>query len=286
MKRIPIAAALMLGVFSGAFAQTPAPNDKAISQVNGIFWTQQSVEHRAASIAAYNAATAALPGLLRGKAWASLERGAARGKRAAVVLDIDETVLDNSAYNAWTVRNNLEFAPKTWAAWIALEAADEVPGAAAFTRAAAKLGVDVFYVTNRDCAPSEDDPCPALTHTQANMQRLGFARAGDRDAFMLKKQRPEWSESDKTSRREKIAETHRIVMMFGDDMNDFLPAANLQHLRRGEPDAAAEAMLAKFGKSLFMIPNPGYGSWERGLAADPAGRIPALKTPEAWKNGA
>lgn len=286
MKRIPIAATLMLGLISCAFAQNSAPNDKAISQVNGVLWIQQSVEHRAASIAAYNGATTALPTLARGSEWASLEHGAARSKRPAVVLDVDETVLDNSAYIAWTVRNNLEFAPKTWAAWLALEAAGEVPGAAAFTRAAAKLGVDVFYVTNRDCAPTDVDPCPALTHTQNNMIRLGFARANDRAAFMLKKQRPEWNESDKTARREKIAETHRIIMLVGDDMSDFLPAANLQHLRRGEPDAAAEGMLEKFGKSLFLIPNPSYGSWERNLAVDPAGRIPALQVPEAWKNGA
>lgn len=282
MKRIHLAVSLAFGMVSGAFAQVTVPSERAISQVNGVLWTQQSLEHHAAAAMAYQAAADALPRLIRSKAWASLEHGPAKTRRPAVILDVDETVLDNSAYDAWAVQNNQSFEPKSWAAWIALEAAGAVPGAASFTQQAAKLGVDVFYVTNRECTPDETDPCPALTHTQANLARLGFARANDREAFMFKKQRPEWSASDKTSRREKIAQTHRIIMLVGDDMGDFLPVANVERLRRGEADEQAGAMLAHFGKNLFMIPNPSYGSWEKALPAGPAARIPLLKGPEAW----
>lgn len=193
MKRIHLAVSLAFGLVSGAFAQVTVPSEKAISQVNGVLWTQQSLEHRAGAAMAYQAATDVLPRLIRSKAWASLEHGPAKSRRPAVILDIDETVLDNSAYNAWAVQNNQSFEPKSWTAWIALEAAGAVPGAASFTQQAAKLGVDVFYVTNRECTLDETDPCPALTYTQANLARLGFTRSNDRAAFMFKKPCPEWN---------------------------------------------------------------------------------------------
>ncbi|MEN3112669.1 5'-nucleotidase, lipoprotein e(P4) family [Uliginosibacterium paludis] len=280
MKASSIAAAVALSLLAGA--ASAEPTTRSISQVNGVYWTQFSLEHHAAAAMAYQAATAALPGLIRSKAWASLERGEASRKRPAVVLDVDETVLDNSAYDAWAVQTNQSFAPKSWAAWLALEEALAVPGAVAFTQQAARLGADVFYVTNRECTPEPTDPCPALTHTQNNLRKLGFPRANDPAAFMLRKQRPEWNSSDKSARRETIARTHHIVMLVGDDMGDFLPVDSVARLRKGEPDAAAQALLANFGKNLFMIPNPSYGSWEKALPADPAARIPLLKGPDSW----
>lgn len=283
MKSISLAVSFALTLLAGAAqAEALVPNAKSISQVNGVYWTQFSLEHHAAASMAYQAATGALPGLIRSKGWASLERGEASRKRPAVVLDVDETVLDNSAYDAWAVQTNQSFAPKSWAAWLALEEALAVPGAVAFTRQAAKLGVDVFYLTNRECAPEATDPCPALTHTQNNLKKLGFPRAEDPSAFLLRKQRPEWSASDKSARRESIARTHRIIMLVGDDMGDFLPVDSVARLRKGEPYAAAQALLTNFGKNLFMIPNPSYGSWEKALPADPAARVPLLKGPESW----
>ncbi|WP_143707427.1 5'-nucleotidase, lipoprotein e(P4) family [Uliginosibacterium sp. TH139] len=277
MKQIYLVVLLMFGLASGTYAQTLPPTEKAISQVNGVLWTQQSLEHHAAAAMAYHTASAALPRVIHGKLWASLEQGKAKLQRPAVILDVDETVLDNSEYDAWAVQNNQAFAPQSWSAWIRREAAPAVPGAVRFTQLAAKLGVDVFYVSNRECVADEADPCPALTHTQSNMARLGFARANDRAAFMFKKQRPEWSVSDKSERRAKIAETHRVIMLIGDDMGDFLPVASVERLRRGEADAAASEIMSHFGMNLFMIPNPSYGSWEKALPANPAARIPLLK---------
>lgn len=259
-----------------------APTDASLIQVNSVLWTQQAVEHRAASTATYRAAGAALLTASRQAGWASLEKGPASLGRKAVVMDIDETVLDNSAYNAWLVQKNLKYEEPTWQDWVALRKAVAIPGALEFVKLAKKLKVEVFFVTNRECVPKDSDPCPALEHTRRNLVDLGFDRAADPGALLLKKQRPEWNASDKSMRRQLVAQTHQIVMMVGDDMGDFLPVAKVAALRADTPDPETVRAMAQLGKRWFVIPNPMYGSWERAVPATAAERIAQLRPPADW----
>ncbi|MDR7270119.1 5'-nucleotidase (lipoprotein e(P4) family) [Pelomonas saccharophila] len=273
--------ALVVGLFVGV-ASAAGPTELNVAQLNSVLWTQQAIEHQAATIAAYRAAGTALLTVSKQASWASLEQGAASTGRKAVVMDIDETVLDNSAYNAWLIQKGEQWSSPTWEDWVALEKAVALPGAVEFVKLAKKLKVDVFFITNRECVPRATDPCPALTHTRNNLIRLGFERAADPDALMLKKQKPEWEASDKTKRRQVVADTHKIVMLVGDDMGDFLPVANVTALRAGSPDLATARAMTQLGKRWFVIPNPMYGSWEKAVPATVAGRVSALKPPEGW----
>lgn len=272
----------VIGMWAGAVAAQPGPTELNVAQLNSVLWTQQSVEHQAASTSMYRAAGAALVTVSKQASWASLETGAASSGRKAVVMDIDETVLDNAAYNAWLIQQGAQYKEPTWQDWIALEKAVALPGALDFVKLAKRLKVDVFFITNRECVPQAADPCPALTHTRNNLVRLGFDRAAEPGALMLKKQQPDWDTSDKTARRQVVAQTHQIVMLVGDDMGDFLPVSKVAALRAGTPDPATAKAMTQLGKRWFVIPNPMYGSWEKAVPGTVAGRVAALKAPDGW----
>ncbi len=269
----------------------PASAD-SLAQLNAVLWMQQTLEYKAVSQSVYAAATRMLPAAVKQRTWATLERGPAKKRRAAVVLDLDETALDNSAYNAWKVRADQPYREGDWQAWMALQAEQPVPGVLAFTLAAKRAGADVFYITNRECHAEGADPCPAKAHTMARMARLGFPRASDPAAFLFKNEEPGWASSDKSPRRLRVLQTHRIVMQLGDDLRDFLPMACVDQLR-GPPvkekvkaacdvGKAEQAMQAFFGQSWFMLPNPSYGSWEKGVPAKVEDKLKALQVPAAW----
>ncbi len=150
----------------------------------------------------------------------------------AVVMDIDETVLDNSEPQAEMMLKGTCFDefPATWDAWLAKRSAPAVPGAAEFIRAARSMKdpsgrpVRVFFITNRECArrAGNESACPQQDDTAANLAALGLGSPTLADDLMLKGEQPEW-ESEKLARREAVAAGHRIVLNVGDDLADFLP---------------------------------------------------------------
>lgn len=248
--------------------------------LQSVLWVQASLEYQSSAQTIYRAATARLKAAVAAPGSASLEVGAGRTKRPpALVLDIDETVLDNSRYSGWLVQQGVAYDEPSWQRWIAFEQATAVPGALAFTQAATRLGIAVFYVSNRECVPLDADPCPAKRHTMANLAALGFPRASDASAVLLKQERPEWG-SDKSSRRQLIADRHRIIMLFGDDLRDFVSPADADQLRAGKASSGLVQKTGLFGQRWFMLPNPMYGSWEQALPAMAAERIGVLKTPQ------
>lgn len=251
-------------------------SDNTTAQLNSVLWTQQSLEHQQAAVMAYSGASSMLQSA---DGWATVEQGPATAGKRAVVLDLDETVLDNSAYNAWLIQRDRAYDETSWQQWMASEEAAPIPGALEFTRQAEALGIDVFYISNRECVPVPADSCPALTNTRSLLARLGFPRADDAGAFLLKGQESGWTGSDKGTRRQRVAQTHRIVMLVGDDLRDFLPTASVERLRKGEPDTQAQAMLALMGRQWFIVPNPMYGSWEKMYPGTVSGKIALLKTP-------
>jgi acid phosphatase len=119
--------------------------------------------------------------------------------------------------------------------------------------------VTVFYVTNRD-APHE-------AATRRNLEAAGMPLEPDVDTVLLRGEREEWA-SDKSSRRREVAERYRVVLLVGDDFNDFV-AANLPLAER---DLLVERYRDRWGERWIVLPNPTYGSWERTLysgATDP-----------------
>ena len=174
----------------------------------------------------------------------------------AVILDIDETVVDNSYFQARTVRDNTSFTSEAWAAWVNEASATPIPGALAFTRQAAAAGVKVFYVTNRTAA--EEAP------TRANLAKHGFPVADDVDTVLTRGERPEWQASGKGPRRAHVARDYRILLLIGDDLGDFVVNASGSVAERRQRTAPNEEW---WGQRWIMLPNPTYGSWERALTA-------------------
>ena len=202
----------------------------------------------------------------------------------AVVMDIDESVLDNSESEVRLLLQGTCFDafPASWDAWVAERKAPAVPGAVEFIRSARMLkdpagrSVRVFFVTNRECGkrPASDAPCPQQEDTAANLRSLGLGTDALLDELLVRGERPGW-DGEKLSRRQEIARGYRIVLNIGDDLADFLPEVRRQTV--AERDLARCTRDAFWGRRWFMLPNPVYGSWlvatgpdlTKSLAAEP-----------------
>jgi acid phosphatase len=185
-------------------------------------------------------------------------------KPPAVILDLDETAIDNSRFEAQLALNRAEFTPALWSRWVEARRAELIPGVTEFLGLAAQRQVKVFFVTNRSAREK-----PA---TRDNLTKLGIAVDADGGNLMMSGERPGWT-SDKSSRRAEIARTHRIVLLLGDDLGDFMSGASApaeERIRR------AEQFRGWWGSRWIILPNPMYGSWERAVAG-PGGDAEKLR---------
>jgi acid phosphatase len=262
-------------VTTAPIAAAPAAASHAAAtgheNLNAVLWVQTATEYEASARQAYAAARTALSHALETPSWSAAieQQGGGAGLPPAVVLDLDETVLDNGVFQARLIETGAAYSESSWREWVEERQATAVPGALAFVRDAESRGVTVFYVTNRE-AGSE----PA---TRENLERLGFALGpAGRDTVLCRGERPEWTGSDKSSRRINLAREYRILLLVGDDLGDFLPHA------RGMPEQRRERAAPYahwWGTRWIVVPNPMYGSWERavtdeatGAPSDPAQR--------------
>ena len=221
-------------------------------QLNAVLWVQTSSEFWAQASAAYYGAQLALDQAMNQKSWsAALEQAAGfENLPPAVILDLDETVLDNSPAQAQVVLERTVYQPDLWTAWVEKIAAAAIPGAQAFLSLAEKRGVKIFFITNRTAAEQ--------AATLKNLALLGIAAS---DETVLCSGENGWT-SDKTARRALVAKSYRVLLLVGDDMNDFISTAKLTPAERL---ALAKTHADRWGKSWILLPNPVYGSWERAL---------------------
>ena len=245
----PVAAPAAPPVAAAPAAATPAK----IALPDSVVWFRTSVEYRATALQAYRLASLMLDRALADRAWtAALEQtGDFGSKPPAVILDVDETVLDNSESEERNIREGAAYNEARWAEWCNERKATPIPGALEFTRAAAAKGVAVFYVTNRDRALE-----PA---TRDNLARYGFPLDPGRDTVLTRAERPEWTSSEKSARRSLVAQDFRILLLVGDDFGDFVTGARGTMAARAALDDAHAAM---WGVKWIALPNPLYGSWK------------------------
>ncbi len=219
--------------------------------VNATLWVQSAAEYRASALQTYAAAKQQLDAALADRTWtgAEEEKNEDASQPPAVILDLDETTLDNSGFEIRAIRRGITYDKALWREWVAESAAGAVPGAAEFLAYAQSRGVTPFYVTNRDFDPEHPG-------TRRNLERLGFPLSADN--LLMRGTRPEWK-SDKSGRRAHVASTHRVLMLIGDDLNDFI---NARDKSKAERDAIMDRTASWWGTRWFMLPNPMYGSWE------------------------
>ena len=237
---------------SSAVKQTGADNEY---QTGAVLWTQSSAEYRALAYQTFALARLRLEVDLRSHANPA-QRSSRKTRRslsraAAVIVDIDETVMDNSRYQAELVLRGLAYEPESWRAWCERAEAGAVPGAVDFLNYAASRGVRVFYITNRRV--------PEKTGTIRNLQRLGFPTVTE-DTVVV---REEGSTPSKESRRKKVAERYRIALLIGDNLNDFND--DFAGKSTAERAAQVDRERAEFGSRFIVVPNPMYGDWENAI---------------------
>lgn len=234
------------------------PSPAALAVLDATLWMQTSAEYDAMSRQIWTAAERLLPEALADTSWsAALEQEPGAGALPpAVIIDVDETVLDNSPYAARLIERDASFTEESWAEWVNEARARPVPGALAFVRRARDLGVEVFYVTNRLANLEEG--------TRRNLEAMGFPEGEADDVYLLKNEREGWG-SDKTSRRAWVAERYRVLLLAGDDLNDFLPARGVSVTERAR---LVERHEDKWGSRWIVLANPTYGSWISALLID------------------
>jgi acid phosphatase len=225
-------------------------------------WMRTSAEYRVLVEQVFDQAQRRLPDALAAppNLGAVENQSDAASKRPAVIVDIDESVLDNSAWQAQAIASGQrEFDPRAWNDWIMRHKAEALPGALDYIKTARELEIEVFYVTNRSCTTFRK--CPQEDATIRNLTDLNFPDVNDARVLM-KNEEPNWS-SEKSIRRAEIASDYRIVQLIGDDLGDFIPGAH-----RATPEERLEMALRyreRFGYTWYLIPNPLYGSWKTAL---------------------
>lgn len=250
--------------------------DASHPALNATLWMQQSAEYEALTRQTYRLARRSLDRALADSGWSALARrpdasggadggdgGEDDGRPPAVIVDVDETVLSNAPFQARLARTGRDFRPDLWHAWVREEKARPVPGALAFLREADRRGVDVYYVTNRDHAVE-----PA---TRANLEALGFPLDAPGDAVLTQGEREGWG-SDKADRRAAVAEHHRVLLLVGDALHDFVAAGEVSLAERRR---IAERHADRWGRSWIVLPNPAYGGWEQAAYGYRSGLTPA-----------
>lgn len=225
-------------------------------RLHGVLWMQQSAEYYALVNATYERAIETLDRALLDKNWtAAVEQKEDFALLPpAVILDLDETVLDNTPFEAHLIKSRRPFVREEWDLWVEKASASALPGALKFIEEAQKKGITIFFVTNR----RNDQEAP----TRRNLAKLGIALSQDIDSVLSEGEKLYDSRPDKTYRRGYLAKQYRILLLIGDDLGDFIEGAI------DSPDKRlhlARENMKRWGKSWFLIPNPIYGSWEMSL---------------------
>jgi 5'-nucleotidase (lipoprotein e(P4) family) len=245
----PLVLVLALAWAAPILAQDPPAQDL----LNAVLWMQRSVEYKAAALTAFALARLRLDQALADPNWTAAPKeqtGAYQSLPPAVILDVDETILDNSGYQAWMVLKDTTFDSKTWNAYVNTVTSLPIPGAVEFARYADGRGVKVFYMSNRTAA--EEPP------TRKNLEKFGFPMGGVVDTMLMVGKQPDWG-SAKGTRRAYIAKTYRVLLNLGDNFADFVDEYRGSEAERQK---VMDANRDRWGREWIMLSNPAYGSFE------------------------
>ena len=220
-----------------------------------VLYAQSSAEYEASNIQTYVNAKSALDRALNDVTWTAAieQKDNFENKPPAIILDIDETVLNNVPFQARSIMDGQSY-PTGWLDWMLEESSDAVAGVSDFLEYAQSKGVKIFYVTNR-IAVAEDA-------TRNNLKKLGLPLDTDRDVLLMKNENG-WT-SDKVSRRKLVAKDYRILLLIGDQLGDFLPLDETT-LELDARKELADTYKHMWGSKWFMITNPMYGRWEASI---------------------
>ena len=216
--------------------------DKEFNQEHIVYstvWFQKSAEAKALYYQGFNLAK------LRVEEFVKISGE----KPKAVVVDIDETMVDNSQFQGKSIERGEGYTSEFWAEWSNLAKAKALPGAVEFTKFCDSIGVQVVYISNRKVQE--------LEKTMKNMDSLGFAFV-NAENYLLKEET-----SGKEERRKITMEKYDIILLLGDNLNDFSDV--FEHRGDDWGVSIVEEYRNEFGKRFIVFPNPMYGEWEKSI---------------------
>jgi len=243
MKRIIVTGIICVHLFTAcAAAQKVDSASIGDQEVMAVLWQQTSGEYRALCYQAYFLARISFD------QWKS-NSADKKMLPPAVIVDVDETVLDNSPQDAKKILKGVDYNQAMWDEWSNLARAEAVPGAVEFLKYVSQQGGEVFYITNR--GPKE------WSNTIANLQKQGCPMADSSHVM------PKIDDSNKEKRRQKVAADHTVVLLIGDNLNDHAEVFYKKSAK--ERCDTVDQLRKNFGTKFIVLPNPMYGDWEGAL---------------------
>lgn len=250
MRNLMFSSVCLLSTALVGCQQQPPAND----QLDAVLWTQTSIEHELIYRQVFASATRQLDAALADPTWDALPLPPRNlsGLPPAVVVDIDETVLDNVPLNARDILTNQVYSYDRWNTWVDQAKAQALPGAVEFLQAADKKGITVYYITNREHSQ--------VQATVSNLRLRGFPVAHNEQVLAASTPTGHCEQAGygKNCRRQWVASHARVLMLAGDSFGDFVQA---EHNTLAEQRKAAAPYLAWLGQRWFLLPNPTYGNW-------------------------
>lgn len=241
MKKRKIASLLailsIISIFAGCSKVQGSESTYLNGTASGLQYQYLSGEIEALQYQTYNLATEKLKNIVKDY------KG---DKRAAIVLDLDETVLNNYGSEIDNFTSGKGYNSAEWNKWVMEEKATIIPGADEFLNSAHELDVEIYYITNRTLDQQ--------SATIDNLKKLGLPDA-DTGHVITKA-----DSSDKISRVNKVKETNNIIMFVGDNLGDF--PSDFYNKSNIERKAIVEANKEKFGAEYIILPNSVYGDWD------------------------
>ena len=249
MRKYLIYSLLLLSYFPSAGQDSTV---KIYLREYPVLWQQTAAEYRALCYQAFNIASCRLNAIPKKKF---------KKQRLAIITDLDETILDNSYSEAQLIKDGKEWNNANWDKWTSRSAATGVPGAVEFLQEASRRGVTIFYISNRSTA--------AIQSTLLDLQRLRLPNADTAHMMFLQ------NTSSKETRRQLVMANYNVVMLLGDNLNDFTTAFEAKPIadRFVETDKAKQ----DWGDKFIVLPNSTYGEWENALYDYERGLSPAQK---------
>jgi len=240
---------LALSFLIGCAYTTKDLNEQSVLALD---WVQTSGEFRAISYQNYNVARMNLDRFLASYSGS---------KPVAVITDMDETITDNSTYQAGLVGKDFGYSSKTWGPWIEAGQAKAMPGAVEFFNYAKQKGVETFYIINTKME--------LLEGAEKHLTALGFPYVDKKHMLFQTKS------SDKQERRDIVEKDYEVALFLGDNLNDFLSVFAKKSI--AERSAEVDKIKDEWGKKFIVFPNPLYGDWEGAVYKGNWGASPAEK---------
>ena len=241
--------------FSNAPLASEIDNSYQSQSLLAVLFKRTSAEFKANTFQVYSSAQKNIDKALEDKSWTAIlnQSDDYHSLPPAIILDIDETVLDNSEHQVRSIKNGTSY-PIGWKEWVSEESASALPGVKDYLSYADAKGIKIFYVTNRTHDLEE--------YTRNNIKALGLPFDSDVDVLLMKNEKG-WT-SDKTSRRDLIKKDFRVIQIFGDQLDDFIPLEETATSVKSRKDLI-DKYANMWGEKWFMIINPMYGEWEEAI---------------------